>query len=151
MTARYQYHIKSWQELSSDELYQLLRLRSEIFVVEQECAYQDLDNQDKTARHLLVTTENKQLVAYSRIYETVLEGCRYRAIGRVCTKQSVRGQGIALRMMKQAISSVESNRPLPITISAQSYLQSFYESLDFKVASEPYLEDGIPHIRMIRK
>lgn len=145
-----QVQLKSWAELGKTELYQLLQLRSEIFVVEQECAYQDVDGQDSDALHLLATNEQQVLVAYARLYDTQIDGKDFVAIGRVCTDKSFRGRGISRQLMEQAMSYIDSNLKLPITLSAQLYLENFYQSLGFKTISEPYLEDDIPHIRMIK-
>ena len=145
-----QFQMKSWAELEKSELYQLLQLRAQIFVVEQECAYQDLDGQDPEALHLLASDEHQTLVAYARLYETQIDTKDYVAIGRVCTAEAYRGQGISRQLMQQAISYIESNQKKPITLSAQAYLEQFYQSLGFATVSEPYLEDGIPHIRMIK-
>ncbi|WP_343988555.1 GNAT family N-acetyltransferase [Kangiella japonica] len=142
--------LKNWAELDKSELYQLLKLRAEVFVVEQECAYQDVDGQDPDALHLLAADEKQSLIAYARLYDTQIEGKDYIAIGRVCTAEAFRGQGISRQLMEQAISYIESNQKKPITVSAQAYLEQFYQSLGFATVSEPYLEDGIPHIRMIK-
>lgn len=142
--------IKSWDELSKQELYQLLQLRSEVFVVEQECAYQDLDGQDENALHLLVTEPNKAILGYARIYSSTIEQVDFQAIGRVCVRESERGKNIARQIMDVALEYIERHHRQPVTVSAQAYLEQFYQQLDFKTVSEPYLEDGIPHIRMIR-
>ncbi|AOE48811.1 GNAT family N-acetyltransferase [Kangiella sediminilitoris] len=142
--------IKSWNELTKQELYQLLQLRSEVFVVEQECAYQDLDGQDEEAMHLLVTEPNKALLGYARIYSSSIEKEAVQAIGRVCVRESERGESIARRMMEVALEYIERHHKQAITVSAQAYLENFYQQLGFNSVSEPYLEDGIPHIRMIR-
>lgn len=147
-----QYSIKSWAELNTLDLYQLLQLRSEVFVVEQECAYQDLDGQDFESVHLTARTpSNKSLMAYARIYTTKIEEKEYAAIGRVCTAKTYRGQGVSRQLMEYAIQYIKENQKLPITVSAQAYLEIFYQSLGFQTISEPYLEDGIPHIRMVRE
>ena len=144
--------IKSWAELEKVELYQLLQLRSEVFVVEQECAYQDVDGQDFEAVHLMVKTRSdKSLIAYARIYAASIEGKEYAAIGRVCTAKQYRGQGVSRQLMEYAIQYIKDNQRLPITVSAQAYLEAFYQSLGFEIVSEPYLEDGIPHIRMVKE
>ena len=144
--------IKSWAELDTVELYQLLQLRSEVFVVEQECAYQDVDRLDFEAVHLMVKTpSDKSLIAYARIYAASIEGKEYAAIGRVCTAKQYRGQGVSRQLMEYAIQYIKDNQRLPITVSAQAYLEAFYQSLGFEIVSEPYLEDGIPHIRMVKE
>jgi len=148
----YHYDFKRWSELGTSELYQLLQLRSEVFVVEQECAYQDLDSQDFEALHLTARAPNIQsLMAYARIYTAMIEEKEYAAIGRVCTAKKYRGQGISRQLMERAIQFINENQKLPITVSAQAYLEVFYHSLGFETVSEPYLEDGIPHIRMVRE
>ncbi|WP_223669901.1 GNAT family N-acetyltransferase [Kangiella shandongensis] len=145
------YSILSWAELSKEQLYQLLRLRSEVFVVEQECAYQDLDGLDEQAQHILVIGTDNQLNGYTRIYEALYQGKTYQAIGRVCVKASQRGQGVARQMMQVTLDHIESKSQEAVTVSAQAYLEAFYQQLGFNTVSEPYLEDGIPHIRMIRE
>ena len=145
-----QFQLKRWAELDKSELYQLLQLRAQIFVVEQECAYQDLDGQDPDALHLLASDEHQTLVAYARLYDIQIDAKDYIAIGRVCTDKEQRGKGVSRQMMEYAISHIESTIKKPITVSAQAYLEQFYQSLGFVTVSEPYLEDGIPHIRMIR-
>ena len=148
----YHYDFKRWSELGTSELYQLLQLRSEVFVVEQECAYQDLDGQDFEALHLTARAPTTQsLMAYARVYTTKIDEKEYAAIGRVCTAKKYRGQGISRQLMERAIQFINENQKLPITVSAQAYLEVFYHSLGFETVSEPYLEDGIPHIRMVRE
>ncbi|GAA4360179.1 GNAT family N-acetyltransferase [Kangiella marina] len=149
--ADYLYEIKGWEELNTIELYQLLALRSEVFVVEQACAYQDVDGQDPAATHLLVRDDSENLVAYARMYDTRLAGKDYCAIGRVCTAQPHRREGISRILMERAIEHIDHKFKRPITVSAQAYLETFYQSLGFDTVSEPYLEDGIPHIRMVRE
>lgn len=147
------YVIKSWQELTKDELYQLLQLRAEVFVVEQNCPYQDVDDVDQKSWHLLVKepSNSSPLIAYLRFYPTQLGNENMMAIGRVCTRENNRKQGISRELMNQALTYIEQNNEKSITVSAQAYLEGFYRSLGFKTISEPYDEDGIPHIRMIRE
>lgn len=142
--------LKSWAELDKSELYQLLQLRAKVFVVEQECAYEDVDGQDVEALHLLASDEHQTLVAYARLYDIQIDAKDYVAIGRVCTAKAHRRQGISRQLMEQAIAYIESNQKKPTTVSAQVYLKQFYQSFGFVTVSEPYLEDGIPHIRMIK-
>ncbi len=141
--------IKNFNELTLDELYSILQLRSEVFVVEQNCVYNDPDGKDKSAWHLIATEDNK-LVAYTRILP---HGVSYSdpAIGRVVTSPSKRGAGLGKELMKRSIEACEKLfGKTSITLSAQVYLQSFYESLGFIVVGEEYLDDGIPHIEMSR-
>ena len=141
--------IKSFNELSTAELYAILRLRSEVFVVEQHCVYLDPDNKDLAAFHLM-GWEGDELVAYTRILPP---GISYKeaSVGRVVTAQRVRRNGFGKTLMEQTIIEVNKLFPhSPIKISAQVYLLNFYSSLGFIPTSDPYLEDGIPHIEMLR-
>ncbi len=143
-----------FQQLSNDQLYDLLRLRVEVFVVEQACAYLELDGVDKepTTLHLLGYARHypgpARLLAYARI----LAPRRDRpapAIGRVLVASPCRGQGIATVLVKRAIGLAQQQWPgRDIRISAQCYLKPFYASLGFRPISSPYLEDGIAHIDM---
>jgi len=142
--------IKRFEELNLDELYALLQLRNEVFIVEQNCVYNDPDGKDQPAWHLMANEDGK-LVAYTRILPP---GVSYTdpAIGRVVTSSLKRRSGLGRELMKRSIEACEKLfGKISITLSAQVYLQSFYESLGFIVAGEEYLEDGIPHIKMSRK
>lgn len=141
---------RRFDELSREELYELLRLRAEVFVVEQNCPYQDLDGHDQAGQHVLGYRDDK-LVAYTRLLPP---GIKYDAcsIGRVVTSPEVRRDGFGRELMKVSISYCSSHWPgEPITISAQQYLENFYQQFGFVTESEPYQEDGIPHIRMCLK
>ena len=142
--------IKTFDELTLDELYNILRLRNEVFIVEQNCVYEDLDGKDHSAWHLMAIEDNK-LVAYTRILPP---GVSYKdpVIGRVVTSSSKRRSGLGRELMKRSIEACEKLfGKISITLSAQVYLKRFYESLDFIVAGEEYFDDGIPHIKMSRK
>ncbi|WP_211093103.1 MULTISPECIES: GNAT family N-acetyltransferase [Chitinophaga] len=142
--------IKSFEELSTTELYAILRLRSEVFVVEQNCAYQDLDNTDQLALHLMGTDDTGRLLAYTRLFQP---GIKYQeaSIGRVITSPLARGTGAGRELMERSIAAVQQQfGVVPIKIGAQQYLQRFYTSLGFEQTSDTYLEDGIPHIEMVR-
>jgi len=142
------FEFKHFSELSLTELYDILQLRAEIFVVEQDCAYNDIDGLDKNGIHQFLSKDN-EIVAYSRILEP---GTRFPdfSIGRVVVKESERGTGLGLRMMEKAKEYILDNWDAPkIKISAQKYLRKFYENLGFVVVSEEYLEDGIPHVGML--
>ena len=129
---------KKFNELSLYELYEIMALRQEVFVVEQNCPYLDADGKDQSAWHLMGLNENKKLVAYS--------------IGRVVTSTSARGGGIGRELMEQSIQWMEKLFPAQdIKIGAQCYLEKFYKSLGFEIAGDEYLEDGIPHYPMLRK
>lgn len=137
-------------QLSLSSLYALLRLRVEVFVVEQNCVYQDLDNYDKQASHLF-GEQNEKMIACARL---LAPGVKYPAasIGRVATAADVRGSGSGRELMQMAISHCTKQWPAAgISISAQAYLESFYNSLGFETVSAPYMEDGIPHIEMHRE
>ena len=140
---------KKFSDLSPFELYQLLRLRSEVFVVEQNCVFLDMDNIDQQCFHLLGSAENK-LVAYARI---VPPGIVYTepSIGRVVTAPSARKKGLGKLLMEQAIKLVyELYGNTSIKIGAQYYLKEFYSSFGFYRISDVYLEDGIEHIYMLK-
>ena len=142
--------IKKFDDLSVQELYVILRLRSEVFVVEQNCVFQDMDNKDQSSWHLM-GWENNVLVAYTRL---IPPGVAYAhaSIGRVVTSQSTRGTGIGKQLIDKSIEEAESLfGNIPIKIGAQLYLREFYSSFGFKQSSDIYDEDGIDHIEMIRQ
>jgi ElaA protein len=142
-----QFVLKAYKNLSVDELYEALKLRCAIFVIEQNCNYQDMDDKDQDAYHLL-GYEGKQLVAYARLLP---QGSSYKeaSIGRVVVDQRFRKKGSGIDLMKKAI---EESKKLfntnEIVISAQCYLERFYGNLGFKSEGDSYLEDDIPHIKM---
>jgi ElaA protein len=142
---------KNFDELSTQELYQILRLRSEVFVVEQNCVYQDIDNKDQKALHLFGIVEG-EIIAYSRLFKPG-DYFEFSSIGRVVVAEKHRDKNFGHELIDQSI--LEINRRFNvqnITISAQLYLKKFYESHGFVATSETYLEDDIPHIEMkIRK
>jgi len=141
---------KKFDELSLDELYAILRLRSEVFVVEQNCVFLDMDNKDQFSHHLM-GWENKVLLAYTRL---VPPGVAYQfsSIGRVATAQAARGTGIGKLLMEKSIEQLHGLfGPIPIKIGAQLYLKEFYHSFGFVQSSDIYDEDGIDHIEMIRQ
>ena len=134
---------KKFHELTTLELWQIYYLRTAIFVVEQNCPYQEVDEQDLSATHLFAK-HNENLTAYCRI----INDEDYVKIGRVIVAKEARGSGFARKLMLQAIEFAQKQAK-PIKIQAQSYLQSFYKSLGFQATSEVYLEDGIPHLDMV--
>lgn len=141
--------IKKFTELSVTEVYELLKLRSEIFVVEQNCVYLDADGKDQKAIHLLGYL-NGELVAYARIFAP---GVYFHnaSIGRVVVNQNYRRDGYGLLLVKKAVQVCKQLHSGPITISAQQYLERFYTSLGFKTVSAVYLEDDIPHVEMLHE
>jgi ElaA protein len=145
------YH-KHFKNLSTTELYQILQLRNEVFIVEQNCPFQDLDDKDIKCYHLMgFDTDSQKVMAYTRI---VPAGISYdeASIGRVVTSPLARGNGIGKQLMKNSIELLEElYGGISIKIGAQLYLKKYYESFDFQQIEEVYLEDGIEHILMIRK
>ena len=138
---------KTFSELTTLELYEILRLRSAVFVVEQECIYQDIDNKDQKATHVS-GYKNGELVAYTRVFQPG-DYFDTTAIGRVVVEKKSRQYGYGKEIMKKTLDHIISNNlDKKITLSAQKYLVSFYEDLGFAVVGEEYLEDGIPHIAM---
>lgn len=143
-----QWKIKTFGELTTAELYEILRIRAEVFVVEQTCVYQDLDLKDKRAYHVFVE-ENGEIIAYLRVLEKDVSYPEI-SIGRVLVKETYRGRGLARKLMQRAVSFIEEVlRENEIRISAQKYLLKFYESLGFTMVSEVYQEDGIEHVEML--
>ena len=142
--------VKKFDELSVHELYSILRLRSEVFVVEQACVFQDMDNKDQSSYHLM-GHEDEHLVAYTRLIPPGVS-YSYASIGRVITSQSARGTGIGKQLMETSINKAQQLfGNVPIKIGAQLYLKDFYHSFGFEQSSDIYDEDGIDHIEMIRQ
>jgi ElaA protein len=142
--------VKKFHELSVDELYAILRLRSAIFGVEQNCVYQDLDDKDQRALHVVGKKED-QLVAYTRIFKSG-DYFNEASIGRVVVKIDQRKFGYGRQIMEASIRAIhEKFNEKSIHLSAQAYLKKFYNTLGFEQVGVPYLEDGIPHIGMLKK
>ncbi|WP_226647620.1 GNAT family N-acetyltransferase [Microbulbifer variabilis] len=143
----------SFQQLSTDQLYEILRARQEVFTVEQDCPYQDADGKDQHAWHLICwdkDNNSSRLVAYLRV---VFPGKKYSepSIGRVLTKECSRGTGLGKELIRRAVEQTQAEYPgLGIRISAQEHLRRFYGEFGFEQVSAPYDEDGIPHIEMLR-
>ena len=138
-------HKRTFQELTVDELYELLRVRSEVFVVEQNCVYQDLDNDDQESIHLWLTVDEK-VVALARVCPAGTH-MKEVSIGRVIT--TVRGKGYGKQIMLHAIDAAKENFGAKlIDIEAQEYAKGFYESVGFRQSSDTFMLDGIPHIKM---
>ncbi len=143
------FKIRQFNELSATDIYQILQLRSEVFVVEQNCVYQDIDGKDQKALHLIGEYDGKT-VAYSRLFNAG-DYFENASIGRVVIAQDYRDKKWGHLLIQEAIKAIETDfGKAQITISAQLYLQRFYETNGFSVVGETYLEDGIPHIEMIR-
>lgn len=145
------WNYKTFDELTTQELYRIIQLRNEVFVVEQDCPYQDADGKDFVCGHVWATIDG-EVAAYSRI---VPKGVSYEnelSIGRVISSQKFRGKGLGIQLIKNSIEIIENRfQTTTIRISAQLYLKAFYESFGFEQVSEEYLEDNIPHIEMFRK
>ena len=141
--------IKKFEALTINELYAILKLRSEVFVVEQDCVYQDLDDKDKKALHVIGWFDNT-IVAYTRVFDINLYFDE-ASIGRVVVNQKYRSKGFGKDIMEASIIAIKSYyNQNKIKISAQTYLIKFYNELGFKEQGKPYLEDGIPHSVMIK-
>lgn len=145
------WYYRHFKELNTTELYQILQLRNEVFIVEQNCPFQDLDDKDSHCFHLMgFDTNSQKVMAYTRI---VPAGVSYEeaSIGRVVTSKLCRKGGIGKELMKKSIELLEElYGGVPIKIGAQLYLKKFYESYGFQQVEEVYLEDNIEHILMIR-
>ena len=144
------WEIKEWSELSTKEVENIFSLRSEVFIVEQDCVYQDIDGKDQKAKHVL-GKKNNEIIAYSRIFKP---GDYFDnvSIGRVVVRQDQRKYGLGKKIMLATMAAIDQRFPnKPIEISAQSYLLKFYTDLGFSAFGEEYLEDGIPHRRMLKK
>lgn len=140
--------LKKFEELSVYELYAILRLRNEVFAVEQQCVYPDTDNKDQESWHLM-GLEGSSLLAYSRILPPGLS-YEQASIGRVVNSPSARGKGLGKELMRQSIDHLyHLFGKQPVKIGAQLYLLGFYQSLGFISSGDIYLEDGIEHIEML--
>ena len=140
--------LKEFTQLSPAELYAIIRLRNEVFVIEQNCIYQDADNKDQASLHLCGWADN-ELIAYTRL---IPQGLSYEesSIGRVVTSPAYRKTGVGRELMQVSIQKAfDVFNTDTIKIGAQVYLKKFYESLGFEQCSDMYLEDGIPHIMML--
>jgi ElaA protein len=141
--------VKTFKELNTQELYNILQLRSEVFVVEQDCVYQDLDGKDEKALHIIGFKKNK-VVAYTRVFKPG-DYFEYASIGRVVVDQNEREHKYGYDIMNASVEAIKVRyNETKIKISAQTYLKRFYNNLDFFEVGEEYLEDGIPHVGMIK-
>tara|TARA_R110002072_G_scaffold172410_2_gene326505 strand:- start:419 stop:877 length:459 start_codon:yes stop_codon:yes gene_type:complete len=140
---------KRFDELTADELYTVLQVRQEVFVLEQNCLYLDADGKDRKSFHLMGFSGN-DILAYARIVEP---GVSYEevSIGRILSSEKARGTGAGVELMNQALSRIEQMYgKVPIRISAQTYLLKFYQKFGFESTGKEYLEDEIPHTEMVR-
>lgn len=145
------WHYKAFDDLTAKELYKIIQLRNEVFVIEQDCIYQDCDGKDLVCGHLWATVDG-EVAAYSRIVPKGFSYGNEPSIGRVISNQKFRRFGFGKQLMKNSIQVIENQfKTSAIRISAQAYLKEFYSSFGFEQVSEEYLEDDIPHIEMLRK
>ena len=137
--------IKRFEELTTAELYEILRCRAEVFIVEQNCVYQDIDHEDSSSTHVYIEN-NGQILAYLRVIDP---GVKYPAasIGRVLTMKEARGKGLSRLLMEEAIKLAKEKSPV-IEIEAQAYLRVFYMSLGFIATSEEFMLEGRLHLSM---
>ena len=138
--------IKKWDDLSTEEVQSIFGLRSEVFIVEQECPYQDVDGRDPEADHLLLY-ENNILCGYTRIFSKNTY-FKEASFGRTVVKKKYRGKGYGHILVKESLKHLKNKKENTIKISAQSYLKKFYASHGFVLKGEEYMEDGIPHTAM---
>ena len=138
--------VKPWNELSRKEINDIFSLRSEVFIVEQECAYQDVDGKDEQADHVMLYIDN-ELVGYTRVFP---ENTYFTeaSFGRAVVKKNHRGEGYGHLLVDKSLEHLKSKKQSPIKISAQSYLKEFYASHGFLAKGDEYMEDGIPHTAM---
>ena len=140
----------AFEELTLVQLYKIMKLRQEVFVVEQNCPYLDADDKDQESFHLVSWDKQGAAVAYVRLLPKGVSYEKYASIGRVVTSKSIRGSGGGKKLMQEALVWSEKLFPgAPLKISAQSYLLKFYRELGFQPVGEEYLEDDIPHWAMV--
>ena len=143
------WRLLSFDDLRVSELYEVLRLRSEVFVVEQQCVFQDLDGLDHQAMHLL-GVQGGELQAYARCFEPGVKFAE-ASIGRVLVRTAARGTGLGHVLLEQAVlATAQVWGPQAIRVGAQAHLASYYAKHGFKDVGKPYMEDGIPHLEMLR-
>ena len=147
---RYKVEIKQFNELTTEELYKIIKLRVDVFVVEQDCPYSDLDDKDQEGTHLFYKTDAGEVIGYLRILDKNTSYAEM-SIGRVIIKESFREFKLGHKLMQDGIDHIKTLGETEIRISAQEHLKKFYERLGFAQVSEMYLEDDIPHIQMFYK
>ena len=142
--------IKSFEEITTSELYKIIRARVDVFVVEQDCPYPDLDGYDQQAVHIWAE-QDQDVLAYCRIFN---KGIKYQetSIGRVLTTEKARGKSLGKQLIQYAVETIENRfHTSEVRISAQDYLLRFYSGFGFEDTGKKYLEDNIPHTEMFRK
>lgn len=143
------WQIVPFEQLTLNQLYDVMKLRQDIFVVEQNCPYHDLDNLDQQCEHLMAF-EDDQLIAYTRLIPKGIVHQDYSAIGRVIISQKARGRKLGYELMERSIAALRAQYPtVAIKIGAQQHLEDYYTKVGFRTISDMYLEDDIPHIDML--
>lgn len=141
--------LKKFPDLLPEELYKIIQIRQDVFVIEQHCIYRDLDDKDFQCYHLMLC-KNNEVVGYCRLVPVGVSYPNGPSIGRVCTQKRFRMEGIGMELMQEAMKAMDQLWPAAqVIISAQAYLEKFYQKFGFVTVSEPYLEDDIPHVKMI--
>ena len=146
---KFEYQVKSFQELSLEEFHDIIALRIQIFIIEQNCPYQEVDGKDKLAHHLFFKNETDEIIAITRILP---QGISYEevAIGRVVVHEDYRGAGLGNQLMSDSMNFVRDKYgEVPVRLSAQKHLENYYGNHGFKSTGKEYLEDGIPHVEML--
>ncbi|CAM3835978.1 GNAT family N-acetyltransferase [Alkalicoccus chagannorensis] len=143
-----QWYERAFGDLTTAQLYDILKARVDVFVVEQECAYPEIDGKDERSIHLFVQ-DSDGTAAYARLVPAGI-GYAEPSIGRVLVRKSLRGTGLGREVMRRAVELMDEQGEPVITIQAQNYAKAFYESFGFEAVSEVYLEDDIPHVDMKR-
>jgi len=146
---KFEHQVKSFQELSLEEFHDIIALRIQIFIIEQNCPYQEVDGKDKLAHHLFFKNEMDEIIAVTRILP---QGISYAevAIGRVVVHDDYRGTGLGNQLMADSMNFVRDKYgEVPVRLSAQKHLENYYGNHGFKSTGKEYLEDGIPHVEML--
>lgn len=146
---KFEHQVKSFQELSLEEFHDIVALRIQIFIIEQNCPYQEVDGKDKLAHHLFFKNETDEIIAVTRILP---QGISYEevAIGRVVVHEDYRGTGLGSQLMSDSMNFVRDKYgEVPVRLSAQKHLENYYGNHGFKSTGKEYLEDGIPHVEML--
>jgi len=146
---KFEHQVKSFQELSLEEFHDIIALRIQIFIIEQNCPYQEVDGKDKLAHHLFFKNEMDEIIAVTRILP---QGISYAevAIGRVVVHEDYRGTGLGNQLMADSMNFVRDKfGEVPVRLSAQKHLENYYGNHGFKSTGKEYLEDGIPHVEML--
>ena len=146
---KFEHQVKSFQELSLEEFHDIIALRIQIFIIEQNCPYQEVDGKDKLAHHLFFKNEMDEIIAVTRILP---QGISYAevAIGRVVVHEDYRGTGLGNQLMADSMNFVKDKYgEVPVRLSAQKHLENYYGNHGFKSTGKEYLEDGIPHVEML--